>query len=253
MPSATLTTIANSAAQYLGVLDSGEALSTQQVADALAAMNNLIDQWGTDALMVYSEVRSVQTLVAATQSYTIGTGQAFNVPRPAAIAAAALINAAGPGNEVEVCSARRWAELPDRQSQSYAVRHLFYDRGYPTGNIFVSPVPLGSGLTLELLSYSPLTSFPDTSTSETIPAGYLRLMELGLAIELAPQYDMTVSPALQRNYNDAIARVRNLNAQMLGVEPPAGQVAAFAESSSAQIKPATGPMQPTAQQMKEAA
>jgi hypothetical protein len=55
--SLTLTVAANAAAQFLGVLDSGEALSTQQVADALAAANNLLDSW-TNA-----QTLSMQTLV----------------------------------------------------------------------------------------------------------------------------------------------------------------------------------------------
>lgn len=45
MATVTLTAAANAAAQFLGVLDSGESLSTQQVTDALAVANNLLESW----------------------------------------------------------------------------------------------------------------------------------------------------------------------------------------------------------------
>lgn len=57
--STNLTTVATAAAQYLGVLDSGEGLSSQQLADALAAMNNILDNWSTDPSMIPAVTRTV--------------------------------------------------------------------------------------------------------------------------------------------------------------------------------------------------
>lgn len=45
MASITLTAAATQAAQSLGVIDPGEGLSTQQIADALSAANNLLENW----------------------------------------------------------------------------------------------------------------------------------------------------------------------------------------------------------------
>ena len=59
MATLTLTAAATQAAQYLGVLDSGENLSTQQLADALLAANNLLDAWTNE------QIRIIQAIVAA--------------------------------------------------------------------------------------------------------------------------------------------------------------------------------------------
>lgn len=58
----TLTQAATAAAQFLGVLDSGEALSPQQLTDALAAANNLLAAWTNEqteamAVLIQDQIR----------------------------------------------------------------------------------------------------------------------------------------------------------------------------------------------------
>lgn len=59
--SANLTTIADAGAQFMGVLDSGEALSTQQLTDALAAANNLLSSWFEEQYVAFQELVSEQS------------------------------------------------------------------------------------------------------------------------------------------------------------------------------------------------
>lgn len=214
-----LTTLANSAAQFLGVLDSGESLSTQQLNDALAACNQMLDNWSSDGLYALSDVVTSFSLAASTQSYTIGTGQTINIARPMRIVAASFKNSGGPGGPLQVVSEKEWADIPDRQRLSWIPTKLFWDRGTPNGNVYISPVPQGN-MSAEIHTFVPLTQFADLTTTITLPPGYARLMTLGLAIELAPQYDMTPSAILIQNFGDAAAKVRKLNASLLGEVPP---------------------------------
>lgn len=234
MANRSLTTIATAAAQFLGILDSGEALSTQQLTDALAAANNLLDNFSSEQVMLLQATRLTFTPTGAVQGYTIGPAQVINVTRPMAIASAAAILTNGPGSPIKVVSVMEWEALPDRQAQSWQPRFLFYDRGFTTGTLYLSPIPLGNAMLIELFVWTALTQFADVTTPIAILPGYERMLDLAMAIELAPQYDMKPSEALMQNYQDAMARVRNLNAQLLGVEPPAGQVIA---SSGATIAP----------------
>jgi hypothetical protein len=135
--SVTLATAAQAAAQFLHVLDSGESLSTQQVADALAAANNLLDSWWQE-----------QNL--AMQEFIIGQAKA------GAAMAAAYSLAAG------TYTAPTWA---------------------------AGSVP----------------QFSNSTTPLTLPDAYPRALTLGLAIELAPQYDMIPSEALLKQYTEARA------------------------------------------------
>jgi hypothetical protein len=237
MATMTLTACANAAAQFLGVLNSGESLSAQEIADALSAANNLMDNWSSEQVMLLQLVETTQTLTAATQKYTIGTSQTWNMTRPAAIASASLINSTGPGIPIDVVNAVKWSSIPDRQAQSYLVKYLYYDRGFPTGNVYVAPTPLGSTLSVQLVTWSPLSPFADATTPLTMLPGYARLLQLALAIEIAPQYEVAPTQTLMQNYADAMARVRHLNAELIGSEPPSGDVSA---ASGAPVAPNQG-------------
>jgi hypothetical protein len=224
----TLTQALTAALQYLGVLDAGETPATQMLTDALPAMNNLLDNWSSEQVMIPGLLLQVFNLVSGTQSYAIGSGQTFNVAQPMAIIAAELLNtmnAISFATPVEVVNALKWGQIADRNQSNSIVKYLFYDRSRSaTAKVSLSPVPLGG--TLELTMWVPLTQFADATTPITITPGYFRVIELGLAIEIAPQYDVTPSQTLMQNYADALARVRNLNAELVGSEPAAGQVLA---------------------------
>lgn len=224
MLSVNLTTLATQAAQFMGgVIDSGESLSNPQLSDFLTTANNLLDGWSNDNLMIPQALVTSQTLSSATQSYTIGSGQTWNMTRPVAIYAASLINSAGPGSSLKIVTAAEWETIADRQAQSYAVKYLFYDRNGAlsgsSGKVYVSPIPLGSGLSVELMTWIPLNQFADTTTTIVIPPAYSRLISLALCIEQAPQYDKNPPPIVLQNYQSALAEVRSLNAGLWGGEP----------------------------------
>lgn len=215
--SVNLTTLATNAAKDIGgVLESGESPSASQLSDALNLINNVLDNYSSESSFIPALTRTTQSLTGGTQSY------AFSGTRPVAIMAASVINATGPGSPVEVVTAAKWALIPDRQAQSYLTKFLLFDRALSGSTFYVSPVPLGS-LTVELLYWSPLTQFADTTTAITLPPGYQRLLEMALAAEWAPQFNKVASPQLQANLAEAKQIVRDLNRTLLGTEvPPPG-------------------------------
>lgn len=135
MPSLSLTVVANAAAQYLGVLDSGESLSSQQITDAFNAANNMLENWTNEQVKTLQAIIPIFSLAGGT--YTPGATLAF----------------------------------------------------------------------------------PDNTTPLALPAGYARAIELGLAIELAPQYDMQPSPALLKNFAEARSAANPLIAKIALVAP----------------------------------
>lgn len=74
-------------------------------------------------------------------------------------------------------------------------------------------------------AYTPaaLLQFADLTTPITLPAGYERALPLGLAIELAPQYDMEPSAALAANFKEARAAATILQAAISGGAPAVRQ------------------------------
>ena len=226
----TLTNLVNAALRKLGVLPTGASLvaGAPQLTDALDTVNNLLDNWGADKLMAISVFINGYALQPNTGTYLIGPGQTFNVARPAAIEAAAVNLQNGITMPVRVLNAKEWADLPDRSAYAHLVEYLFYDRALTIGKVFVSPVPIVAA-NLELTTWLQISKFGDFTTDNPIQPGYARLLELATAIELAPEYPAArVSDQLMKDYLEAMAAIRNLNASLLGQDPVEVQAGAVA-------------------------
>jgi hypothetical protein len=207
----TLTAAANNAAQQLGVLDSGEGLSTPQITDALFDANNMIESWGVDRLMATGVNVVSVAMVNGTANYAVG------LPAPAAIESASILTASGPVMPVKVITGTEWEQIPNREKLSALVQKLFYDRA---GFIRLSPVPTGG--TLEYTSWTTLALFADATTGLVMSPGYARMVVLSLAMEMAARFDTKPSESLVSRYQEAMNNVRTLNASSFGSSPFAG-------------------------------
>lgn len=210
------------ALQYLGVLASGETPSTSELADALASANLLLDNWSSDRLMAISELVNVFATSGLTQAYNIGSGQTWNMARPVAIIAAVhkLTTSGGStyATPLKVASAIEWTAITDRNSTSVVPTVLYYDRGFPTGKVYLSQIPAETG-SVEITAWVPLTQFADATTPITFLPAYQLAFTLDLALLLAPQYNVNPTPDLIKKRDDAMATVRQLNASLVGPEP----------------------------------
>jgi hypothetical protein len=206
--SITLTVLANAAVRTFGAMDSGGSISAAQLADALITVNEILDNWSVDGKMALAEALTAVSLVSGTQSYTLGT-------RAARIQGASVILAAGPTMPVKVLqSAAEWNSLEDRDSSSYLVRYLFYDRAATTPKIYLSPIPLGGSL--ELRTWIALTQFADATTPITLLPGYELPLRLSLAHKLSSEWDMPWSQTNQDALALALGTIQELNTQHLG-------------------------------------
>lgn len=89
--STTATDILTLAYQDVGVLAEGEAMSAALGLQGLTRLNHMLAGWRTQYGTVLSVDRTIFPLVANKQTYTIGLGGDFNVPRPLTIPGAGLL------------------------------------------------------------------------------------------------------------------------------------------------------------------
>lgn len=75
----------------LGVLQPGTSPSAGQSRDALTRLNHMVSGWRTQYGTVTAVERLIFNLVANQQTYTIGPGAEFDVPRPLSIDGAGLL------------------------------------------------------------------------------------------------------------------------------------------------------------------
>jgi hypothetical protein len=207
----TAQNLIDAALRSIGVLGSGESPTTQEGADGLLALQDLIGAWSTEGLVIpYINERQELTLTGGQTAYTIGTGGDFSTTRPIQI-----LGAAGKGDGdveyvytlIDADTYRRY-KLKSTGSQPYA---LWYNPVYPLGEIKIYPSPTGAD-TLYLDSLDPITEPTAVGTSVSLPEGYNRALRFNLALELASEYGRSATPLLVKNAADSKRAVKALNA-----------------------------------------
>ncbi len=214
----TVQQLVNSALRTLGVIASGESPSADESNDGFSALNQIIESWTALGLPIYQITRETFSLTGPA-SYTIGTGQSFNTPRPVRLVAAAVVNSSVE-KPVEIVSAAQWAEIIDQGRTGTFAERLFWDAGFPTGTIHLWPAPTSGSILL--YSYKPLTTFSALGDTVTLPPGYERALRFALASDLAAEYGRQLSPEASVAAAESKTALTNLNQIVLGEAAPAG-------------------------------
>ena len=208
------------ALKTVGVLASGETASSDDVADALVVLNNMVDTWATERLTIYTVARTAFDLSASTQDYTIGMGGTFNIPRPQWIVAASIITdkdaASAQKQELPIPNAltiQQWQEVGIKGLTSTYPTQFFYDKKWTAGLATISVWPIPDNSSCQLVLYTPtaLSQFADLTTAYTFPPGYEEAMRYQLALRLAPEFGVTITPEIFKLATDTYANVKRLN------------------------------------------
>lgn len=197
----------NEALVLTGELRPGQTPNVSESNRALIALNQIIDSANIQDTMATSSTQGTVSCVSGTQTYALAT-------RVVKITGASIIMAAGPTMPLKVVqSTEEWNALPDRDSSSNLVKVLFYDRGFPTGTVYLSPKPL-SGLTVAYNAWLAQPSFASLATPNTLLPGYELWLVAELAIKCCAFYERVPSDSLKETWSDARAAIRSLNAEL---------------------------------------
>ncbi len=210
---ATAQTIIDRALRLIGAIASGESPTTDEGTDALTALNAMIDSWRNDRLMVYALSESTLTLTPTDASYTIGTGGNINTTRPVKIESA-FCRAGSVDFPVDVIGKARYDAIPDKTTTSDIPDFLYYDSAVTTGNINLWPVPTTANV-LHVTMWTVLSTLAAVSTTVTLPPGYERALAYNLAIEIAPEYEKTVSQEVAKIARDSLAALKKINSRQI--------------------------------------
>ena len=250
------------ALRLLGHLRPGQAASASQNADGLTLLNMMLDEWNTQRYNVFTIATASYTLVTTQQLYPIGlTAVApFNVARPIKIERAGILvtNPNGTGTvrfPLLLLTEHEWDQIGVKISSSPIPEKLYYDFGFPTGNLYLLPTPTwgtGTAPKLELSTWSALTQFPDLVTDEVFPPGYGEAIQFNLPLHLASSYPPAVSvdavKAIVSTAAAAKAGIRALNqsnfkdipVDILMEQRPAEPAGGPLDALTPQAPPATG-------------
>jgi len=147
--------------RLIGAIDPGETPATSEAADALSALNAMLDSWSLERLIVYNVAHASQNVVAYTQEYTAGIGGTWNMAvRPAKVEKITCEDVIIPFSQ-NLTTPLITVRLDDEPTTSYAV---------------------------EVYTWTPLTAFTGLTDVLALPAGYERALRYNLAAEICAEY-----------------------------------------------------------------
>lgn len=191
------------AMRKIGALTKSETPDADESQDALNALNAILASWSNQSSKVYARTTDTFTLVAGTNSYSIGPSLTFNSARPIKIVSAYTRD--GTTDYVmESINDETYAAILDKSSRGRPY-YINYTPGMPGGTIKMWPSP-DKAYSLLLVSEKELSSVT-LAGDVSFPPGWERALTYSLALDLAPEYGVPIDQALYELAQDAIRYV----------------------------------------------
>jgi hypothetical protein len=215
----TASDLIKSSLRLIGVLASGESLPADMAADSLSTLNDMLDSWSTEKLIIPAKVREEFSLVGSTGAYTIGPSADFNTTRPLDIESAAIEVQTSTPYEVplQILNSQQWAAIVNKDLTSEIPTRVYFEFTATTITARLWPVPT-TAHKLVIYSWKALTSLATTATTITLPPGYAKALRYGLALELAPEYGKALDQAIVISATESKSNIKRANSKPVYLE-----------------------------------
>jgi len=210
--------IIQAAMRKIGVLTKTESPSSDEADDALETLNNMVDSWINESIVVYSRTLDSKVLTGGDGEYTIGSGGDINTTKPVRIISA-YVRIDTTDYPLEIISDENYAKISTKSSQSIP-KYLNYTNGHPLGTIKLYGVPAGA-YTLYLLSEKPFTSMTLAGTVD-LPAGWKKALIDNLAVELSSEYGQEVTQAMMMAARESRGAIKSAVMRNRSIDAPLG-------------------------------
>lgn len=224
----TGTDIITAALKKSGVLGVGQSASAEDTTDAFNDLNQMLAQWQRKRWMVYHLV-DVSYVSTGAQSYTVGTGGNFNVARPDRLEAS-FFRQTIPSQPnlidypLQLLEAREDYNNIALKSLTTFPQYAFYDAAYPTGNLYVWPVPTSGIYEIHITLKEQLGSLAAPGSVINLPPEYMAALIWNLAARLRPSYQLQPDPTVTAMAKDSLNLINNANAQVPRLRMPSDLV-----------------------------
>jgi hypothetical protein len=189
----------NGALRLLGVLAEGETPSAATSQDALAALNQMIDSWNTERLMIYNTLDQVFSWQPGVITQTLGPSGTLVGVRPVAIDDATYFR--DPANNIsygiKIINQQQYDGIAVKTVTSTYPQVMWVNMEFPNITMTVYPVPT-KVLEWHIISVDELNKPATLSTDIYMPPGYLRAFRYNLACEIAPEFGVEPPPTVAR-------------------------------------------------------
>jgi len=211
----TVRDLITAAAILDGIIESGQTLNPEELATGFLCLNDMVDEWNTDRLNIYS-VGSKQYQLSNKGLYQIGPAAAdFPDPsRPILIQTATVI-VPGTGKRIPmgILDSVAFAGRSTSATDAYP-DELYCDYAWPIANLSVTPVPTANPK-IELYTWSALAQFATPDDVIVFPPGYRKSLRYNLGVQMASEFEVPLRPDIAAIAQESKGNMRSLNAQFI--------------------------------------
>ena len=206
-------TLALKTANVVGV---GQTPEAEDMNDEFNLLNMLLAQLQRRRYFVYG-LTTTSFQGNNSVSYTVGPGGNFNIPRPAKIESAFFRQNNTTSYPVdyplEILRSQEDYNRISLKTLNAFPRYCFYDMAYPTGNLFVWPVP-NNTYTIFISTITQIQQFVDVSDQIALPPEYSAALMWNLVMELYPFYGLPVNPVVVGKAEASLRIIEEANVQI---------------------------------------
>lgn len=215
--------------QDSGVFGDGQTPRAVDANNALKRLNMMLAQWNRKRWLVYQLI-DVNVVSTGAVSYSVGPGADFDTPRPDRLEDGnfmrqlntappeqvdypmALILAHEDYNRIRLKTMGTWPSI------------VFYDSGYPLGEVFFWPVPQASIYELHILVKNQISQFTSLSQTIMLPPEYEAALSYNLQVRTRLAYRLPADPVMIGLAKDALETIRGANIQIPELRMPAAVI-----------------------------
>lgn len=177
--------------RLIGAISSSETPAADESTDALEALNMMLGSWGASRFLSASTGKVTKTMTGAA-SYTIGVGGDINTTRPTALYVVTYTYG-GIDYNVKVIDYADYQKIGLKTVSGTIPDFVALKPDNPLSTIYLYPIPTTGTLTLDnIRPATDLTLVDDLP----YPPEWIRALKFNLAVEIAPEYGLTVAPEL---------------------------------------------------------
>lgn len=188
----------NRALRLLGVIAEGETPSADMSQDALMALNQMIDSWNTERLMIFNTIDQVFTWPASVLQMHLGPTGDFVGVRPVLLDDATYFKAPnGVSYGIKFINQQQYDGIAVKNVTSTYPQVMWVNMEFPNIQMTVYPKPT-QDLEWHFISVQELDQPATLETVLYYPPGYLRAFTYNLAMEIAPEFGVEPSQQVTR-------------------------------------------------------
>lgn len=191
--------------RLIGAIAAGEVPSANEQADALSALNSMLESWSNEGLLIYQISEETFSLISGQQRYTMGPLGDFNTARPMGVSHIKV-----GGVDLEVLDQDEWALINAKNAQSTQPSKVFINWKSPQIELNFWPVP-SSVKDVEIYTTKPLSTYASANDTISLPPGYERALRYNLALEIAPEFEKEPSGLVLKTATESKASIKRAN------------------------------------------